>query len=154
MDFWLSSFFQICLVFCLYLPCQAKRSSVKLDIYRKFSNALLVTVTSSVVWIGYEVRLTINLFILCNITWTSCISNWNYCLISRKNWCSCFTVLYYIAAVEKKPQKKLKSPISTLIYSLFSSFLYFQSISPLHLGTGPVPLYFLFLTSGQVVKIE
>ncbi|XP_058760967.1 uncharacterized protein LOC131634326 [Vicia villosa] len=34
---------------------QAKRSSVKLDIYRKFSNALLVTVISSVVWIGYEV---------------------------------------------------------------------------------------------------
>lgn len=34
---------------------QAKRSSVKLDIYRKFSNALVVTVTSSVVWIGYEV---------------------------------------------------------------------------------------------------
>ncbi|XP_016181205.2 transmembrane protein 87A [Arachis ipaensis] len=34
---------------------QAKRSSVKLDIYRKFSNALAVTVISSVVWIGYEV---------------------------------------------------------------------------------------------------
>ncbi|KAF7842684.1 Transmembrane protein 87B [Senna tora] len=33
---------------------QAKRSSVKLDIYRKFSNALAVTVISSVVWIGYE----------------------------------------------------------------------------------------------------
>ncbi|KAL2342166.1 hypothetical protein Fmac_010106 [Flemingia macrophylla] len=34
---------------------QAKRSSVKLDIYRKFSNALTVTVISSVAWIGYEV---------------------------------------------------------------------------------------------------
>ncbi|KAK7302455.1 hypothetical protein RJT34_13345 [Clitoria ternatea] len=34
---------------------QAKRSSVKLDIYRKFSNALAVTVVSSVAWIGYEV---------------------------------------------------------------------------------------------------
>ncbi|XP_004485515.1 uncharacterized protein [Cicer arietinum] len=34
---------------------QAKRSSVKLDIYRKFSNALVVMVISSVVWIGYEV---------------------------------------------------------------------------------------------------
>ncbi|KAK7328243.1 hypothetical protein VNO77_22346 [Canavalia gladiata] len=34
---------------------QAKRSSVKLDIYRKFSNALAVTVISSVAWIGYEV---------------------------------------------------------------------------------------------------
>jgi hypothetical protein len=34
---------------------QAKRSSVKLDIYRKFSNALVATVTASVVWIGYEV---------------------------------------------------------------------------------------------------
>ncbi|XP_054779224.1 uncharacterized protein LOC129287096 [Prosopis cineraria] len=33
---------------------QAKRSSVKLDLYRKFSNALAVTVISSVVWIGYE----------------------------------------------------------------------------------------------------
>ncbi|KAL8234567.1 hypothetical protein R6Q59_020667 [Mikania micrantha] len=34
---------------------QAKRSSVKLDTYRKFSNALLITVILSVVWIGYEV---------------------------------------------------------------------------------------------------
>ncbi|KAA8536522.1 hypothetical protein F0562_029000 [Nyssa sinensis] len=34
---------------------QAKRSSVKLDIYRKFSNALAVTVIASVAWIGYEV---------------------------------------------------------------------------------------------------
>ncbi|KAK9286500.1 hypothetical protein L1049_014898 [Liquidambar formosana] len=34
---------------------QAKRSSVKLDIYRKFSNALALTVIASVVWIGYEV---------------------------------------------------------------------------------------------------
>ncbi|XP_071724956.1 uncharacterized protein [Rutidosis leptorrhynchoides] len=34
---------------------QLKRSSVKLDIYRKFSNALVVTVISSVAWIGYEV---------------------------------------------------------------------------------------------------
>lgn len=44
--------------------CQAKRSSVKLDIYRKFSNALAVTVVSSVAWIGYEVRLIISLFCL------------------------------------------------------------------------------------------
>ena len=34
---------------------QAKRSSVKLDTYRKFSNALAVAVIASVVWIGYEV---------------------------------------------------------------------------------------------------
>lgn len=34
---------------------QLKRSSVKLDIYRKFSNALAVTVIVSVAWIGYEV---------------------------------------------------------------------------------------------------
>ncbi|KAG6414883.1 hypothetical protein SASPL_122258 [Salvia splendens] len=34
---------------------QAKRSSIKLEIYRKFSNALAVTVIASVVWIGYEV---------------------------------------------------------------------------------------------------
>ncbi|XP_052194658.1 uncharacterized protein LOC127802712 [Diospyros lotus] len=34
---------------------QAKRSSAKLDIYRKFSNALAVTVIASVAWIGYEV---------------------------------------------------------------------------------------------------
>ncbi|KAI3851765.1 hypothetical protein MKX03_006438 [Papaver bracteatum] len=34
---------------------QAKRSSVKLDIYRKFSNALAVTVIASVAWICYEV---------------------------------------------------------------------------------------------------
>ncbi|KAK0588923.1 hypothetical protein LWI29_007141 [Acer saccharum] len=34
---------------------QAKRSSVKLDIYRKFSNALAVTVIASVAWIAYEV---------------------------------------------------------------------------------------------------
>ncbi|RZC74814.1 hypothetical protein C5167_050290 [Papaver somniferum] len=34
---------------------QAKRSSVKLDIYRKFSNALAVTVIASVAWIFYEV---------------------------------------------------------------------------------------------------
>ncbi|PIA27214.1 hypothetical protein AQUCO_08200021v1 [Aquilegia coerulea] len=34
---------------------QAKRSSVKLDIYRKFSNALALSVIASVVWIGYEV---------------------------------------------------------------------------------------------------
>lgn len=34
---------------------QAKRTSVKLDIYRKFSNALAVVVVASVAWIGYEV---------------------------------------------------------------------------------------------------
>ncbi|CAL5434467.1 unnamed protein product [Camellia sinensis] len=34
---------------------QAKRSSVKLDIYRKFSDALEKTVIISVAWIGYEV---------------------------------------------------------------------------------------------------
>ncbi|KAL7227845.1 hypothetical protein ACSBR1_022677 [Camellia fascicularis] len=34
---------------------QAKRSSVKLDIYRKFSNALAITVIVSVAWIRYEV---------------------------------------------------------------------------------------------------
>lgn len=34
---------------------QAKRSSVKLDIYRQFSNALAITVIASVAWIGYEV---------------------------------------------------------------------------------------------------
>ncbi|CAM8944944.1 unnamed protein product [Rhodiola kirilowii] len=34
---------------------QAKRSSVKLDIYRKFSNALVMMVVASVAWIGYEV---------------------------------------------------------------------------------------------------
>ncbi|XP_057990041.1 uncharacterized protein LOC110670657 isoform X2 [Hevea brasiliensis] len=34
---------------------QAKRSSVKLDIYRKFSNALAVAVVTSVTWIAYEV---------------------------------------------------------------------------------------------------
>lgn len=39
---------------------QAKRSSVKLDIYRKFSNALAVAVIASVVWIGYEVYSHLN----------------------------------------------------------------------------------------------
>ncbi|KAI3985593.1 hypothetical protein MKX01_033876 [Papaver californicum] len=34
---------------------QAKRSSVKLDIYRKFSNVLAVIVIASVAWICYEV---------------------------------------------------------------------------------------------------
>ncbi|XP_009403989.2 uncharacterized protein LOC103987419 [Musa acuminata AAA Group] len=34
---------------------QARRSSVKLDIYRKFTNALAVAVIASVSWIGYEV---------------------------------------------------------------------------------------------------
>ncbi|XP_073045569.1 uncharacterized protein [Primulina eburnea] len=34
---------------------QAKRSSIKLEIYRKFSNALAVAIVLSVVWIGYEV---------------------------------------------------------------------------------------------------
>ncbi|CAO2827605.1 unnamed protein product [Amaranthus hypochondriacus] len=34
---------------------QGKRSSVKLDIYRKFSNALTVSVIASVTWIAYEV---------------------------------------------------------------------------------------------------
>ncbi|XP_021727966.1 transmembrane protein 87B-like [Chenopodium quinoa] len=34
---------------------QVKRSSVKLDIYRKFSNALAVSVIASVAWIVYEV---------------------------------------------------------------------------------------------------
>ncbi|KAL6513158.1 hypothetical protein OROGR_020644 [Orobanche gracilis] len=33
---------------------QAKRSSIKLDIYRRFSNALAVAVITSVLWIGYE----------------------------------------------------------------------------------------------------
>lgn len=34
---------------------QAKRISVKLDLYRKFSNALAVAVIASVAWITYEV---------------------------------------------------------------------------------------------------
>ncbi|KAJ4823277.1 hypothetical protein Tsubulata_028454, partial [Turnera subulata] len=34
---------------------QVKRSAVKLDIYRKFSNALAAIVIASVAWIGYEV---------------------------------------------------------------------------------------------------
>lgn len=34
---------------------QVRRSSVKLDIYRKFTNALAVLVVTSVAWIGYEV---------------------------------------------------------------------------------------------------
>ncbi|KAI0495227.1 hypothetical protein KFK09_025377 [Dendrobium nobile] len=34
---------------------QARRSSVKLEIYRKFTNALAVCVIASVVWIAYEV---------------------------------------------------------------------------------------------------
>lgn len=63
-------FFNMFTFLFLDLPCQAKRSSVKLDIYRKFSNALAVAVISSVVWIGYEVRLIIHLlyFILYKIT--------------------------------------------------------------------------------------
>lgn len=36
---------------------QMKRTSVKLDIYRKFSNALAVMVVASVAWIVYEVSL-------------------------------------------------------------------------------------------------
>lgn len=43
----------------LIISVQAKRSSVKLDIYRKFSNALAVTVVASVAWIGYEVWILI-----------------------------------------------------------------------------------------------
>ncbi|KAG1334672.1 transmembrane protein 87B [Cocos nucifera] len=35
---------------------QARRSSVKLDIYRKFTNALAIAVIASVAWIGYEVE--------------------------------------------------------------------------------------------------
>lgn len=38
-----------------FLVHQARRSSVKLDIYRKFTNALAVSVIASVAWIGYEV---------------------------------------------------------------------------------------------------
>ncbi|OMO92067.1 Transmembrane receptor, eukaryota [Corchorus olitorius] len=34
---------------------QAKRTSIKLDLYRKFSNALAVAVIASVAWITYEV---------------------------------------------------------------------------------------------------
>ncbi|RWR78598.1 transmembrane protein 87B [Cinnamomum micranthum f. kanehirae] len=34
---------------------QARRSYVKLDIYRKFTNALTVAVIASVAWIGYEI---------------------------------------------------------------------------------------------------
>ncbi|KMZ73018.1 Lung seven transmembrane receptor family protein, expressed [Zostera marina] len=34
---------------------QIKRSSVKLDIYRKFTNALVVCVIASIAWIGYEI---------------------------------------------------------------------------------------------------
>lgn len=38
----------------LLLP-QARRSYVKLDIYRRFTNALAVSVIASVTWIGFEV---------------------------------------------------------------------------------------------------
>ncbi|CAF2142821.1 unnamed protein product, partial [Brassica rapa] len=37
---------------------QMKRTSVKLDIYRKFSNALTVLVVASVAWIVYEMPVT------------------------------------------------------------------------------------------------
>lgn len=47
---------------------QAKRSSIKLEIYRKFSNALAVTVIASVVWIGYEVYAPINGFCVFALT--------------------------------------------------------------------------------------
>ncbi|KAF5933919.1 hypothetical protein HYC85_030090 [Camellia sinensis] len=40
----------------LNLTESAKRSSVKLDIYRKFSNALAGTVIALVAWIGYETK--------------------------------------------------------------------------------------------------
>nr|GMD66445.1 transmembrane protein 87A [Ipomoea batatas] len=40
---------------------QAKRSSVKLDLYRQFSNALEVTIIASVAWIGYEDIIAFNL---------------------------------------------------------------------------------------------
>ena len=43
------------LIFAAFLIHQARRSFVKLDIYRKFTNALAVSVIASVVWIGYEV---------------------------------------------------------------------------------------------------
>ena len=38
-----------------YAMSQARRMMVKLDMYRKFTNALAVTVVVSVGWICYEV---------------------------------------------------------------------------------------------------
>ena len=35
---------------------QTKRTTYKLDLYRSFTNALAISVLTSVVWIGYEVR--------------------------------------------------------------------------------------------------
>lgn len=37
---------------------QARRSYIKLDIYRKFTNALAVAIIASVAWIGYEVYIS------------------------------------------------------------------------------------------------
>ena len=71
LDWFLNSFIMSYIQFVMPLPLflhvevsetdlvtfQAKRSSVKLDLYRKFSNALAVTVIVSVAWIAYEVML-------------------------------------------------------------------------------------------------
>ncbi|KAF2293747.1 hypothetical protein GH714_004460 [Hevea brasiliensis] len=45
-------------------PSVAKRSSVKLDIYRKFSNALAVAVIASVAWIAYEFVINLICFLI------------------------------------------------------------------------------------------
>ena len=50
-------------LFCSSLPssllrpsvCQSKRTTFKLDLYRKFTNALALSVLVSVAWIAYEV---------------------------------------------------------------------------------------------------
>jgi len=42
-----------------------KRSAVKLDIYRKFSNVLAAVVFASVAWIAYEVSFLDRTYIFC-----------------------------------------------------------------------------------------
>lgn len=47
-------------ILILFATDQARRSYVKLDIYRKFTNALTMAVIASVAWIGYEVRISVS----------------------------------------------------------------------------------------------
>lgn len=49
--------------FCLFWM-QIRRNMAKLELYRKFTNSLAVSVLLSVAWIGFEVLLIVNSYIL------------------------------------------------------------------------------------------
>lgn len=103
--------------FCL-VSCQLRRSIAKLELYRKFTNSLAVSVLLSVVWIGYEVM---NHFVLTQPN----LHEGNTCNDQFIDWACIFkvSIIFVITETWFFPQKHQELTVSTIIYALL--WIYF-----------------------------